>query len=196
LDRRAGNEILMRFISGVNTHTTLLDDNNQGVGYGLALGFEYHLSRTSQALKRFTLELGAEFSLSYYDIGGLNGKFEGGNFFGAVNYYIFNRPDQIRRYLWYAGIGFRRGNDTVSSPFLTKNYKYQLFSLPVMQAGFKYRFQAGDEREDGIDIGLGVNFLVQSELLRYSVLNEVEDDIDGLFTVNNIRAIGGLSIYF
>ena len=39
-------------------------------------------------------------------------------------------------------------------------------------------------------------FFISSEILRYSVNETVVDDIDGLFTANDIRAFAGLSIYF
>ena len=71
-----------------------------------------------------------------------------------------------------------------------------MFSIPTVQGGVKYRFSAGDEREDGFDVGVGANFLVQSEISRYSSTSEVEDDISSLFITTNLRLSFGISIYF
>lgn len=196
LDRRAGNEILLRATTELANKTTVEDDNNQNTGYALLIGYEFHLSRTNPEITHWTVELSAERALRYYDIGGINGRFEEGSYFGAVNYYLFNRPDMVRRYLWYGGIGLRRGSATVSSPSLSRDYEFSVFSIPTVQAGVKYRFSAGDEREDGFDVGVGANFLVQSELSRYSSTTEVTDDISALFITTNLRLSFGFSIYF
>ena len=196
LDRRAGNEVLLRATTELANKTTVEDNNNQNTGYSLLIGYEFHLSRTHLEITQWTVEFNAERALRYYDLGGINGRFEEGSFFGAVNYYLFNRPDMVRRYLFYGGIGIRRGNATVTSPSLSKDYEFSFFSIPTIQAGAKYRFSAGDERQDGFDVGVGANFLIQSELTRYSSTSEVTDDIAALFITTNLRLSFGFSIYF
>ncbi|MGB0452825.1 MAG: hypothetical protein ACPGJV_03850 [Bacteriovoracaceae bacterium] len=196
LDRRAGNEILLRMTTALVANTAVDDSNNQGMDYALSLGYEYHLSRTSFDIKKWTIELQAEIGLRYYDIGGLNGKFNERSFLGVLNYYFYNRPDQVRKYLIYAGLGLRRGEATMSNPNLTRDYNYQLVTLPTTQIGLKYRFQAGDEREDGMDVGMGANILIQNEVSRYNATDEIEDDIESLVISNNFRMSFGLSLYF
>ena len=93
-------------------------------------------------------------------------------------------------------MGLRRGNATAQSSSNTVDYTYQFTSTPSFQAGLKYRFFAGDERDDAIRIGLGYNFLITSEILRYSVNETIVDDIDGLFSANDVRIFAGLSVYF
>ena len=196
LDRNAGHEILLRATTELGNKTAVEDNNNQNTGYSLLIGYEFHLSRSHPDITQWTVEFNAERALRYYDIGGINGRFEEGSFFGAINYYLFNQPNMIRKYLIYGGIGLRRGNAKVTSPSLSKDYAFSFFSIPTIQAGTKYRFSAGDERQDGLDIGVGANFLIQSELTRYSSTSEVTDDIKALFLTVNLRLSFGLSIYF
>lgn len=196
LDRRAGNELLFRATTALTNKTTVEDDNNQNTGYALLIGYEFHLSRTNPEITNWTIEMNLERALRYYDLGGVNGRFEEGSVFGAVNYYFFNRPDMVRKYLLYGGVGIRRGNATVTSPSLSKDYEFSVFSIPTLQGGMKYRFSAGDEREDGFDVGLGANLLIQSELSRYSSTSEVDDDISALFITTNLRMSFGFSVYF
>lgn len=196
LETKQGHELLLRIASSLINHTTVDDINHQGTGYSVGFGYEFHLSRTTLTLDRFSVELGFERAIRYFDMGGINGRFYEGSFFAGLNFYLFNKPYNLNMYLWYLGFGIRRGDSSAQSSDLSKEYSYQFISVPTLQAGLKYRFYAGDERDNTLRIGLGYNLLVSYETLRYSVNETIADSISGLFTVNDMRLFAGLSIYF
>lgn len=193
---KSSSEVIFRASSHTQNYTTLEDDDNQGTGYSIGIGYEYHLSRTSESVVNWTIDAFAEWAVRFYDLGGVNGKFDEGSYMANLNYYFWGRPDQLRKYLWYVGLGMRRGTATVTSPSLKQNYDYEIVGLPNMQLGLKYRFSAGDEKEDGLNVGAGMNFLVQSEITRFAVDEDLKDDIHGSFSVNNIKVSAGLSLFF
>lgn len=193
---RPGHELIIRYSTGLQSFTTEDDPGNRGTDYALGLSYEWHLKSTLMSLKNWTLELGLERGISHYDIGGVNGRIVEGSLKGSVNYYLWNEPSSIRKYMPYIGIGMKRGNGDLESFSFDKVYRYQVISLPTALMGLKYRFQSGDAKDDMLDYGLGINFQLLYESLRYNAQDVLEDDIDSVISVNQLKFTIGMNIYF
>jgi hypothetical protein len=192
----AGHEVLFRYTTALARHTTAEDPNNQGTDYFVSLGYEFHLGRTGRFMRNFSAEVELERGVAHYDLGGINGRFEEGSLKGYLNWYFWNNPASVQRYMPYAGIGLRRGNAEVTNPELSKDYTYQFQSMPSFHFGLKYRFKSGDTRDEAIKLGLAVNFLITIESVRHNAVNSVVDEIEPVLETGQTKMGFGLSMYF
>lgn len=196
LEEKPGDEVILQYMTGLQSLTTAQDPNNRGTDYALAFSYEFQLKRTLLSLRKWTLSVGLERGISHFDIGGVNARIVEGSIRGMVNYYFWNDPSSIRKYMPYIGFGIKRGNGDLESFSISKNYTYQLMALPRALMGMKYRFQSGDAKDDALSYGLGINFQLVYEKLRYNAQNLVEDDINTVITANQVKFSVGMSIYF
>ncbi|MBT3584476.1 MAG: hypothetical protein HN509_06200 [Halobacteriovoraceae bacterium] len=193
---KAGHELNFRYATGLNQNTTQADDNHQSTNYSLAIGYELMLIRTNPALKNFTVEMALERGINFYDLDGINGRFVEGTAGFAANWYFYNPPTSIRQYMFFLGVGTKRGSASVTSTSITKDYTYSVVALPVLRFGMKYRFKAGDTQDESVKIGMGVNFLFETESVRLSVEDALNDDIAPVITAQNVKFAVGMSFYF
>lgn len=196
LNELDGNEIMLYYSGSVIDQSTETDPNYRGLGYQLGLGYDLHLSRANQELKKWSLQFVVERGVVNTDIGGINGRSEEGYYGAYVNYYFINNPLTIKSLIFLAGVGIKLGSTDISAPDLSKDYNYQLLTLPSFQLMGKYRFRTGDLTEDTVNVGASANFGMNLDFKNYSTTDEMEDDINGKFSSTDLKYYIGMSIYF
>jgi len=196
LEDKPGHELILRYSSALQSNTTDEDPSNRGTDYALGLAYEWHLKGTYKGLNFWTLEFGLERGISHYDVGGVNARIVEGSLKGVVNYYLWNEPSSIRKYMPYIGMGIKRGNGDLESFAFDNVYRYQLLSIPTAHVGMKYRFKSGDAKDESLNYGVGLNFQLLYESLRYNAQDTLEDDIASVIEVNQLKFSVGMNIYF
>lgn len=196
LNELDGNEIMLHYSGSVSDHTSPLDQNYRSLGYMLGLGYDLHLSRTSKNLKDWSLQFVLEIGVSDYDIGEQNARGQEGYYGAYLNYYLVNNPLTLNSFIWLAGIGLKAGSVKMQSRELSKEYSYQALALPAMQLMTKYRFRSGDLTEDTVNVGASFNAGVMLDVKRLSVIDSLDDNINGKISVNDIKYLVGMSVYF
>lgn len=196
IDNRIGNEAFIRYSWNTSVNYSDTDQNNQGQGYSFVFGYEYHLIRAIKGLENWSVDVFWELALDYYDLGNINGKAQMSFLGGYFNYYFYNMPTSIKKFIWYAGVGMKFGSAQMENPELNATYGYGVQALPSYQLGIKYRFDPGDEVDDIARIGWGINFLFQTSLLKFSTNDQIVDDINGSFEAQDTRFSIGLAFIF
>lgn len=196
LNELDGNEFMFYYSGSLIDQSTETDPNYRGLGYQLGLGYDLHLSRTNPDFKQWSLQFVIERGVVNTDIGGINGRSEEGNYGGYVNYYFVNNPLTIKSFIYLAGVGFKLGSSAISAPEVSKEYNYQLLTLPSFQLMGKYRFRTGDLSEETANVGASANFGVNLDFKNYSTSDELEDNINGKFSSTDLKYYIGMSIYF
>jgi hypothetical protein len=191
-----GNELLFHYSGSLNDHSTSTDQNYRNLGFSLGLGYDLHLSRTSQDLKNWSLQFILEKGVSDFDIGGVNGRGQEGAYGMYVNYYFINNPLTLNSFIVLAGLGIKAGSISMSSPELHKEYTYQVLTLPALQLMTKYRFRVGDLAENTVNVGAAFNAGLTLDVKRLSVVEGLEDNINGKISMNDIKYLVGMSFYF
>jgi len=196
LENKESHEILIRFSQGMVDNTNANDGNYRAMYKGLGLGYEFHLMKVKDTLERWSIELGYESASGFYDIGNQNAKGSETTWKGMLNYYFYNLPSAIQTFTWYLGTGIATGNAKINSVNLSQSYDYQILSLKYAQLGMKYRFYAGDEKDDAFNYGVGFNFLLSLESSTYKNSEALSDNINGTFSTNDLKFIVGASVLF
>lgn len=191
-----GNEVMLHYSGSMSDHTSPDDESYRGLGYTLGLGYDLHLSRTSKNLKDWSLQFVLEIGVADYDIGGQNARGQEGSYGAYLNYYFVNNPLTLNSFIWLAGLGVKAGSISMQSTTLSKEYSYQALTMPAMQLMTKYRFRSGDLTEDTVNVGASLNAGVMLDVKRLSVLDSLDDDINGKISVNDLRYLVGMSVYF
>lgn len=196
LNELEGNEIMFHYSGSAINHTTGSDQNYQNLGYSLGLGYDLHLARTSPDLKQWSLQFLLEKGVSDYDIGGQNARGEEGYYGAYVNYYFINSPLTLNSFIFLGGLGIKAGSVTMSNATLSKEYSYQVLTLPSFQVMTKYRFRSGDLTEDTANVGASLNAGVMVDMKRMSVIDNLADNINGKISLTDVRYLVGMSVYF
>ena len=196
LNELDGNELLFHYSGSMTDHSTAVDQNYRNLGYTLGLGYDLHLSRTSKNLKNWSLQFILEKGVSDYNLGGQNGRGEEGIYGAYLNYYFINNPLTLNSFIYLAGVGLKAGTLAMSNQTLSKEYSYQLLTLPSFQLMTKYRFRTGDYTENTANIGASINAGVVLDMKRLSVIDTLADNIDGKISINDIKYLIGMSFYF
>lgn len=191
-----GNELMFHYSGSTSDHTNSADTNYRNLGYSLGLGYDLHLSRTSVDLKNWSLQFQLEKGVSDYDIGGQNARGEEGSYGAYLNYYFVNNPLTLNSFIVLGGLGIKAGSVSMSNGELSKEYSYQVLTLPSFQLMTKYRFRTGDLTEDTVKIGASLNAGVVVDSKRFSVIDNLADNINGKISMTDIRYLVGMSIYF
>lgn len=196
LNELEGNEVLLHYSGSTSDHTSGSDPNYRNLGYNLGIGYDLHLSRTSKDLKQWSLQFLLEKGVSDYDIGGQNARGEEGYYGGYLNYYFINNPLTLNSFIVLGGIGIKAGSVNMSNEDLSREYSYQVLTLPSMQVMTKYRFRSGDLTEDTANVGASLNAGIVIDRKRLSVVDNLSDNINGKISLTDIRYLLGMSIYF
>ena len=196
LNELDGNEIMFHYSGSISDHSTSLDQNYRRLGYTLGLGYDLHLSRTSNKLKDWSLQFFLERSTADYDLGGINARGQEGTYGGYINYYFINNPLTLNSLIVLGGIGMKVSTIDMSATSLSKDYSYQALCLPALQVLTKYRFRAGDLTEDTVNVGASFNFGVSLDMKSMSVNETLSDNIDGKISITDIKYLLGMSVYF
>lgn len=196
LNELDGHEIIIYYSGAVLSHTTQQDQNYQNLGYNLGISYDLHLSRTSAKIKDWSIQFCYEKGVGDYDIGGVNGRMEEGHFGGYLNYYFHNNPLTLNSLIVLGGLGIKSGSASVSALGLTKDYTYQILTLPSIQLLSKYRFRSGDTKEDSLNVGASINAGIVWDFKRLSIIDSVEDNINGKLFYSDIKYQIGMSVFF
>jgi len=196
LTKKTGHELLARLLFGAQEHTSSQDEQLQGTGFGGMIGYEFHLMRTSPAASSWTLEFDLGQDTNFFDFGGVNVKSKESYYKISANYYLYNSPADLQKYLWYVGIGFKQGSSLITSSDDGTLNDYSLTSLPSYQLGLKYRFKAGDVPEEVMKVGMGLNLGLVYEQLKLSANNDVPVTIGGVKTTTDLKFLIGVSLFF
>lgn len=196
LNELDGNEIMLHYSGSMSDHSSDVDENYRGLGYMLGVSYDLHLSRTSKNLKNWSLQFAFETGVVDYDIGGQNARGQEGSYGAYLNYYFVHNPLTLNSFIWLAGVGIKAGSVKMQSKELSKEYSYQALTLPALQVMTKYRFRSGDLSEDTVNVGASINAGVMLESKRLSVIDTLDDDINGKISVNDLKYTVGMSVYF
>ncbi len=196
LTEKGGSEITLRYSTNISTNTTEEDVNYRSNDYSLSFAYEWHLSTTLESLKNFTVELEIERGITHHDVGGINGRITEGSLKGYVNWYFWNSPNSLHKYMPYVGIGIKRGNGELESAEFDNIYTYQILGFPSSHVGLKYRFKSGDAKDETLKVGFGINLQLKYESMRYNVNDILVDDITPSFVTNQTRFSVGFNVYF
>jgi len=120
---------------------------------------------------------------------------EEGHYGAFLNYYFHNNPLTLNSMIVLGGLGIKAGSANVSAIGLTKDYTYQILTLPTLQLLSKYRFRTGDTKEDSLNVGASINAGIVWDFKRLSVLDSVEDKINGKLFYNDIKYQFGMSVF-
>ncbi len=196
LNEKEGHEVILSYSGSVLSHGNTTDPNYQGRGYNLGISYDLHLARTSQSLKNWSLQFMLESGVTEYDTGVYNARSEEVSYGAYLNYYFVNNPLTLNSFIWLAGVGIKNGSASVFTPDFTKEYSYQVLTLPSLQVMTKYRFRVGDLKEDTANIGASLNFGVNLDFKNLSVIDRLDDNIRSKFSVTDLKYSLGMSVYF
>ncbi len=191
-----GHEIILHYSGSVYSHGNQTDPNYQGKGFTLGIGYDLHLSRTSQDLKNWSLQFLFESGTTDYDLGIYNARSREYSYGVYLNYYFYNNPLTLNSFIYLLGVGLKNGSGSITSSDISREYSYQVLTLPAIQLMTKYRFRAGDLREETANVGASLNFALAWDLKNLSVIERLEDDINSKFSVPDLKYTVGMSVYF
>lgn len=196
LNNAPNNEFLFRYVMGMSQKANTADASNQGTAQAIDTSYEFHLLRTTDALRDWTVEGGFTWGYNFYDTDVYNARATEQTVHGAINYYFYNGPSTLNSYLWHVGLGMRFGMATLSSEKFDEDYGYQLSST-YAQLGVKYRFSGGDYDLDMFRVGLGLNALLLMERTTLSSNQPISQyDVNGNIVTNDMKFSVGMSVFF
>jgi hypothetical protein len=196
LNELEGHEVMFHYAGSMISHGGNQDVNYQGKGYNIGFAYDLHLGRTSPNLKQYSILFLYEAGLSDYNVGAYNARAEETYYGAYLNYYFINKPTTLNAFIYLAGVGMKAGTALVASPDISKEYTYQLITIPALQLMTKYRFRAGDLNEDTANIGASLNFSIKLENKIFSTIDRIEDEINSKFSVFDLKYSVGMSVYF
>ena len=198
LTERDGHEIQLEYAMSLAETTTPEDSNFQGKNYSFGAGYEYHFKRLNRYLKNWSMDVGISRSISFYDIGGINAAFREGHLKVGLNYYFLESPITLNKIIGFVGIGFKRGNGTLTSVELSEEFDTQSLLFPLY-VGAKYRLNAGDEKNKTMHIGWGIFAKLSYEQGNKNVVDIISQDNQAFKTdisASEVKLHLGLSTYF
>ena len=196
LNELDGHEIVLHYSNAITSHSNYKDPNNQGRGYSLGLSYDLQLSRTSEKLKQWSIQFILEAGVVDLSTGLYNARSEEVMYGGYLNYYFINNPLTLNKFIWLGGVGLKNGTATLTNSIFSKEYTYQVLTLPAFQLMTKYRFRPGDLQEDSVNMGASLNFGLNYEFKNLSLIDKIEDDIDSKFSMKDLKYTIGMSVYF
>ena len=194
LENEVGHEVFILYGVDLNSHIDPNDQNYQGSGVSLGIGYDYFLMKTSMKLKRFSLEFFLETANNYYDFGPKNALVKENSFKISLNWYL-RPPSLLRKYIWYLGTGFQSGVGTLKNVSFSGSYKAQIREFPTIHLGLKYRF-GGRKKGDWTNKTMGLHFLLSSGIRSLTVTDQIIDSINASVKVGGLRFSGGLNFLF
>jgi hypothetical protein len=196
LNELEGHEIMFHFSNSLNAHGNSIDPNYHNRGYNIGIAYDLHLARTSDKLKNWSLQFMLEKGVTEYDTGIYNARSEETTYGAYINYYFVNNPLTLHSFIWLAGLGIKNGSASVVSPDISKEYSYQVLTIPALQLMTKYRFRSGDLNEDNANIGASFNLGMNIDMKHLSVVDRLDDNINSNISVTDLKYTVGMSIYF
>jgi hypothetical protein len=195
-NEREGHEFMFYYGGSLSDHSNATDVNYRAFGYDLGLAYDLHLTRANPNLKSLSLQVSIEMGASTYDLGRMNGVSSELKYGAILNYYFINNPLTMNKFIFETGVGLKFGESTMKGYTLSKQYTYQIISVPTFQLLTKYRFQAGDLTEDTVRMGSAFNAGVIFEKKRLRIIDVPTEPINGAISVNDIKFLVGMGFYF
>lgn len=196
LNEMEGHEVIINFSNALVSHSNASDPNYKGRAYNIGLSYDLHLARTSANLKKWSLQFLIETGIAQYDTGFFTARSRETSYGAYLNYYFINNPQTLHSFIWLMGLGIKNGQATLFSPELSREYSYQVLSLPALQIMTKYRFRSGDLREDNVNVGASLNFGINVDIKKLSLINVPEDVINSNISISDLKYTAGISFYF
>lgn len=196
LSELEGHEVMFHYSGSMVSHGNTEDPNYQGRGYNLGIAYDLHLARTSVNLKKWSVQLLLEQGVTEYDTGVFNARSEETSYGAYLNYYFINNPLTLNSFIYLVGVGLKYGSASVFTPDFSKEYSYQVLTMPALQLMTKYRFRPGDLKEDTLNFGASANFGVSLDMKNLSVIDRLDDNIDSKISVTDLKYTLGMSLYF
>lgn len=193
----ASHHINLRYSTSLVPQTTDIDPNHNGNNFSMALGYEYLLEHATEKLDHWALEGTIERGISYQDIGGsgINGRIAWGALGIQLHWYPYHKPTALRKFIPFVGLGLKRGNGDLQSSFLNSTYDVQVAGTDL-HAGLRFRFKAGDELTNSAAMGMGFFAMASMENSRVNITTTVQDDIDSVYDISEVRYAFGISAFF
>lgn len=196
LRQRSGHEVVLRFNKGINQTTDTQDPSNQRTASSLDIGYEFHLMRVGDFLRKFSVDAFYMLGKNYYDAGPINVQGEEKSFQLGLNYYLYNDPAILQEFLLFVGAAYRSGSALLAANTLSQKYIYSITSAPILHGGIKYRFDMSDSYKSFLKIGVAFLGVLSYEptILRSS--DQVVDNINGNIQSNQLKLALGMSVMF
>jgi hypothetical protein len=144
----------------------------------------------------FTIETEFQIGNDYYDMGEVNVKSQERMFGVAFNWYLVGNAAAINKFLWFSWIGYGAGRSLITGRNFKNSYQFQVKRIPSWRVGLKYRFRAGDEGDNLMSYGLGLNLMMSFESVHLLANETLYDNIDGERHFSDKRLSMGISFYF
>jgi hypothetical protein len=196
LNEREGHEFMFHYAGTVVDHTNPNDENFRAGGYALGISYDFHLARLSRDLKSWSVQFLYEMGANHYDMGQTNEPATEAMYGAILNYYFINNPLSVNRFIFEIGAGMKLGQATIGDNRLSREYSYQVMTLPTLQLLSKYRFHVGDLTEDKVKAGMAVHAGIVIDQKKLSNIDNTTDAIKGVVRVNDVKFQVGMGIYF
>ncbi len=173
LNQKAGDNFNFSFETKVyNDNYENFKANSFFVGYEHMLGWLFELDSFSISLQ--------------LAIGFANGNFSDRDNSSTasrkseflVSWYPIRSPHMIKTLIPIFSLGYGEGRLNVKMPNISRKYTYRAKSLPIIKAGLRYRFKAGDTRDELVKMGMGATFFIKKEFNQLKVLDFLRDNIN------------------
>ncbi len=196
LEHRSGNEVVLRFNKGINQTTDTQDPSNQRTAKSFDIGYEFHLMRASDSLRKFSIDLFYSMGKNYYDAGAINVHGEEKSFQLGLNYYLYNDPSALEDFMVFVGSSYRSGSALLDASSLSQRYIYSITSLPIVHGGIKYRFDMSDAYNTFLKVGVAFVGVLSYEPTTLRSEGDVSDNIEGNIHSNQLKLALGMSVMF
>ena len=139
-----GHEVFLRYSSSFESDT---QGKTRKIYSSFALGHEYPLGRTAKILRPFTLEIHYQKGTSPIETDNFSAEARFLSLGGGFNFYFFNKPYSIEKYMGFIGIGLERGSGQVKTTSSERSFDCDLTAF-TLNAGIKYRFKGAAPQEN------------------------------------------------
>ena len=113
-----------------------------------------------------------------------------------LNWYYPRNPVILGKWIPFLGAGTGLGKAKLKAPGRTLEYKYDSKLAPLWQIGARYRFKAGDTRNEIIRLGFGIDILLRGEFINLQLLDFTENNISSQIKGNKWSTSVGFNVSF
>jgi hypothetical protein len=102
----------------------------------------------------------------------------------------------VKKFIFEFGCGIKAGQALMADMRLSREYPYQILTLPTLQILTKYRFQYGDLDEERVKVASAFHAGIVFDKKKLSIVDNPIDPINGVVTVNDVKFQIGMGFYF
>ena len=194
---RFTHEIFMKYATALQPYADESSLLYQWKNFSISFGYEYFLGRHFSRLKNFSIK-GFYTKGQKYFTWKTNTNVNYSGIGGKVQYYFYNDPHSIEKFMFFVGLGTEIGTGTFKIRAFNDNFSCNFLSL-LTNVGVKYRFK-DIIRDKGTSLSLGSFLLFGNRRTQYSINNFMDEliwesfDTDIQSSENKIYL--GMSLYF